>query len=312
MKFKKYSLGVRWLLSLITIFGTFACTDHSQVEMDRIDQAIPSRSGRALTGPAFVKEARRKSKAGREQFIYEQAIAGNIPNFMRRLKKIPLRTKLKNGRWLSGSIMVTRDYFSIGDDRNFVRVPMNPITAQRIANRLGFMLPTTKIVDEIYKKAEIKLSPKPLPPGKQMTTVDYFARHNRMVESQLNAQKYRMLTAGHKKDIVLTNKLLARPNRVAIYGWHRKSGVPIQPLSLVHDDKYADYSHGVRFVWKVMEVGGKRYNVADVLRHKVWSQLISKEGPIRQSRLKISEIQDEKFVEYSRFDDLFGIGNLSW
>ncbi len=39
------------------------------------------------------------------------------------------------------------------------------------------------------------------------------------------------LIAGHKKDVVITNRLLTMPKRVAIYGWHRPNGSPIQPLA---------------------------------------------------------------------------------
>ena len=51
-----------------------------------------------------------------------------------------------------------------------------------------------------------------------------------------------MLTAGPRKDLVLTSRLWLDPGKVAIYGWHRARGAPIQPLSTVHGAGYADYS----------------------------------------------------------------------
>ncbi|MEQ1808096.1 MAG: ABC transporter substrate binding protein, partial [Burkholderiaceae bacterium] len=40
------------------------------------------------------------------------------------------------------------------------------------------------------------------------------------------------LTAGHQKDVVISNQLTQHPDRVAIYGWHRTNGIAIQPLEV--------------------------------------------------------------------------------
>ena len=40
-------------------------------------------------------------------------------------------------------------------------------------------------------------------------------------------------------------KLYEFPDRVAIYGWHRPDGRPIQPLSTVHGFRYADRNNFV-------------------------------------------------------------------
>ncbi|MEZ4742453.1 MAG: hypothetical protein R3B45_08405 [Bdellovibrionota bacterium] len=281
-------MNIKLKITLLFLsFASFDCAHPIKENSKRTIKpqlVIKKRRANALTGGMFLQTLQNKSNTTRELLIYQQAILGNFPNFLKKPKKILLKTKLKSGKWLYGSITVMRDYFSIGTDKNFVRVPMTPITAQKIADKLGFILPTTKIVDEIYRQSEIKLSPSPLPPGPTMTSTFYFAKHNSIVEKQLKSEKYRLLTSGHKKDIVITNRLIRLPNRVAIYGWHRKSGKPIQPLSLVHGNTYADYSHGVRFIWNIMEVGGKKYYIKDVLKHPTWSALISHEGPIRKYR----------------------------
>ena len=51
------------------------------------------------------------------------------------------------------------------------------------------------------------------------------------------------LIACHKKKVVHIDK---NSSRVAIYGWHRRSGEPIQPYSTVHHDEDFDYSHVIR------------------------------------------------------------------
>ncbi len=63
--------------------------------------------------------------------------------------------------------------------------------------------------------------------------------------------------AGHKKDVVITNRLTREQGRIAIYGWHQPTGIPIQPLSTVHGAGYADYSHGIRLVSDVVLIDGK-------------------------------------------------------
>lgn len=55
------------------------------------------------------------------------------------------------------------DYLAIGSNDDFVRIPMDPKTAQKIADQTGTSLPTTKMVDDIYKQADTRLTPQPLP-----------------------------------------------------------------------------------------------------------------------------------------------------
>jgi len=78
--------------------------------------------------------------------------------------------------------------------------------------------------DRIYRRAERKLDPQPMPAGPEMTSVGYFREHNRTIERQLEGLPPGALVAGDKKDLVLTRWLAERPGRVAIYGWHRGDG----------------------------------------------------------------------------------------
>jgi hypothetical protein len=74
-----------------------------------------------------------------------------------------------------------------------------------------------------------------------------------------------VLLAGHKKDLVLANRLSSNRGRVAIYGWHRGNGDPIQPLSTVHGEYYADYSHGIRLVSRTAYVNGRPVDLRSLL-----------------------------------------------
>lgn len=93
-----------------------------------------------------------------------------------------------------------------------------------------------------------------------------------------------LLTAGHQKDLVISNRLTQHPDRVAIYGWHHQNGKPIQGLSTVHENSYADYSHGVRLVGGTMLVDGQERPVSEVLQTAL-AGLISNEGALRDPRV---------------------------
>jgi hypothetical protein len=138
------------------------------------------------------------------------------------------------------------------------------------------------MVDAIYLQAGVKLAPQPMPPTARMQSTDYFWTHNKTIdEGRARARAtLGVLTAGQKKDIVLTNRLRSKPGRVAIYGWHRQNGRPIQPLSTVHGAEYADYSHGVRLVSSTAFVNGSPRNLGDILQDPQLSQIVSSEGPI--------------------------------
>ena len=243
---------------------------------------LPPRPEGALTGKQFLESTKGMSRSQREAAILSEIQKGNVPEFARQMKEIQLQN---NGH--TGTLRVMPDYLAIGSDQDFVRIPMDPKTAQKIADQTGTSLPTTKMVDEIYKQADTKLNPQPLPPGAQMMSNDYYQRHNNMVEDQMARRgvQHGALTAGHQKDLVISNRLTQHPDRVAIYGWHQPDGKPIQGLSTVHENTYADYSHGVRLVGGTMLVDGQERPVAEVLRDPQLAGLVSNEGAIRDPRV---------------------------
>lgn len=136
-------------------------------------------------------------------------------------------------------IYVSSDYYT----ENGVRKPLSYKQAQHIAQQHGAVLPTKEMVDAIWKYADLKLEPLPLPAGPLMTKPVYFAKHNAMIDKQINKRSYE-LVAGHKKDIIRPQ----RNGRVTLYGWHRINGVPIQQSTNVHDDNYGDYANCLRLV----------------------------------------------------------------
>ena len=93
------------------------------------------------------------------------------------------------------------------------------------------------------------------------------------------------MVGGHKKDVVLTDLYIYRPDRVAIFGWHYPNGTYIQPLSTVHVHWYADYSHGIRLIEAVVEVDGRAMDLVDVMSDPSLHPLVSDEGVITQTRV---------------------------
>jgi len=143
-------------------------------------------------------------------------------------------------------------------------------------------------VDAIYRQAETQLLPQPMRAGPQMRSTDYFWRQNQTIREQRQALHVPLgaLMAGGKKDLVITNRLWRNLERVAIYGWQKKDGHPIQPLSTVHGIRYADYSHGVRLVSNVAYVDGVAWSIYELLKDPQLAALLSDEGAIRVTELE--------------------------
>jgi hypothetical protein len=234
---------------------------------------IPPRPKDAVGGTAFLKSLEALAPAAREEAIAAEILRGNIPEFLRTFRKITVQTKEH-----AAVIEVTPDYLAVGSDADFVRIPMTPQTAARIADAFGCALPTRKVVDDVYRAATVKLDPKPLTEARESPAT--FLRHNALIEEERGNKRVGELVAGVKKDVVVSNRLAEKPNRVAIYGWHTADGKPIQPLTIVHRDTYVDYSHGVRLMRRTVTVDGRPRDVRHVLYSATLNGLLSDEGPI--------------------------------
>lgn len=222
----------------------------------------------------------------REHAILTQLLDGNIPEFLRKLTPVKLSYGVVGRAAMAVTIFVMPEYLAIGSDHDFLRIPMNLYTATAVAQQFGCVLPTKKIVDAIYDQSSCRFIPQPLPAGPQMTSTRYYSTHNTMIEEQSETRGLHvgLLAGGQKKDVVFTNRLRTHPGQIAIYGWHRKSGDPIQPLSTVHGAGYADYSHGIRLVAGTVLMEGKQLPVWEVLHDPNRARVLSDEGPIHLPR----------------------------
>lgn len=246
--------------------------------------AIPARARAARGGTAIMASIDTLVRAPREAVIERELLAGNIPSFLRTVRTVRDSTVASDGRLHVIEYDVMPDYLAIGDDDDFVRMPMTPPTAQAFADAYGYVLPTRRMVNAIWRAATVQLEPQPLTEAREASGT--FVQHHRLIEAQrANAHAPRgALTAGIKKDVVVSNRLLERANRVAIYGWHHQTGVPIQPLYVGHVDWYVDYSHGIRLVQRTMRVDGAPLSFEQIATDPVLHILVSDEGPLVTTR----------------------------
>jgi len=249
--------------------------------------ALPPRATNAVSDKDLVQQIISQPLGDREKVVLRELISGNVPDFLRRLCPVTV-TDVFEGKTNSATFFVTPDYLAVGSEPDFFRIPLTPMAAQCIADRLDCVLPTRKMVDAIYAAAEVKLAPSPIPPSAQMTDVTVFDSHNAAVRFQLGTLPQHpplgALVAGHKKDVVITPRLATNFGKVAIYGWHQTNGQPIQPLYLGHTNTWVDYSHGIRLVQQRMVLNGETTTVSRVLANPRFASLLSDEGVITNAR----------------------------
>jgi hypothetical protein len=247
---------------------------------------VPPRPPGAPTGSQFINLITPMSLTERENWIYAQVVSGNVPDFQRTLVPVTVSSTI-NGVSHTATYYAAPDYLAIGTDADYFLEPTTPLLAQRLCDALGCTLPTRKMVNQIWTNATVKLVPQPIPPSPEMVTVPVFAQENFIVRTQRNAFTNSFplgaLVSGDKKDVVISTKIYTNfsgPTKpVVIYGWHYASGVPIQGLVNVHEETYADYSHGTRLVQNDLTLDGSPNTVTNVLATPELAALLSDEGP---------------------------------
>lgn len=221
----------------------------------------------------------------RDSFAVQEILSGNIPGFLK--KFVPVNVSLTDsvtGKTLKATYYVSPDYLSVGNDKDWARINITPNAGQKIADSFHCFLPTRKMVDDIYKTATVKLEPVPMYAFRDSTPTMW--QHHLIIEGQRKGRKG--LIAGIQKDVVISGKISrdTRPERVAIYGWHRLDGKPIQPLYTGHIYWWIDYSQGIRLVYRKIKVDGKWMDYTEVLKHPVLQKLLC----------------DEEFCDFYRYN----------
>lgn len=242
------------------------------------------------TGTEIAASVRSLDLVDREDVIFDEIARGNTPSWVGTFEPL-IAVRDLDGVPRTVTIGVAADYLAVGTDEDPFLIPLTPQTAQRVAEEMNASLPTPLIVDLIWSRADVKLGPRPIPPSPQMTTVPVFEQHNETVQAQLRERQSGAgsIVAGHKKDVVLTNRLGQSLGRVAIYGWHQLNGAPIQPVYVGHTNEWVDYSHGIRLVHRNVDVDGVEYDLIDLLSDPTLAPLLSDEGVLTYTRYPTTE-----------------------
>lgn len=285
---KYFNLSVMKLL-----FTCFLVIASLHIQAQRL--SVQSRSSEALSGSTFARSISDSTLSieEREDRIFKEIRSGNMPAFYRNLVAVSDSIMIR-GTLHSIRYYVLPDFLAIGSDDDYFYCPVRPALAQRIADLFHCSMPTRKMSDLIYKRADVKMIPQPIPPGKAMITVPVFMQHNTLVAEQrkiaMDHYPAGKLVAGNKKDIVISNKIYSPDGKshVVIYGWHQPGGKAIQPLYNGHDANWADYSHGMRLVQNKIWVDGKRTNIRRILKSADLHVLLSDEGPIEKPRYPLN------------------------
>lgn len=281
---------------------------------------FPGRPFGAPVGSAFMKsiagKEAPKSWQQREDAIARELINGNFPDFLLHWEAVDV----DDGAALKGRVWVMPDYLSIGNDQDWVYIPMSAPTAQRVADALKCVLPTPKLCHEVYTASALKL-PRierdywlegnrrsqrrtAVKDCSQVSTCVY-QEHSEAIQKQMErlGVKPGTFVAGHKKDVIIAPNY--PKNKVGFQGFYSKSGIPAEPCDeksykvrdpkclrpatpmFPHERMFADYAQGARLVRGKMRVEGESdlMNVSDVLAHERYHKLLSPEGRIIPARV---------------------------
>lgn len=238
---------------------------------------IPGRPSNSITGSELARKLMNSlPDQKREDAFLAEYSKGNVPAFLRHPVEITVSLGVNKITY-----QVLPDYLCVGTDEDFIRTPLNPLTAKKVADMYNAILPTTRMVNQIWKAASFKVEPKPngAPYGLYQQSIHALLKNESAIAEQTKEMQLGKLLAGHKKDVVITQRLVKNSWPVAIYGWHYLNGKVIQDLNTKHHDKsYKDYSHGIRLVSKKVVVNGKDVDIYDVLKDRILCSLISDEG----------------------------------
>jgi len=230
----------------------------------------------SLTGSEFYQQAAAMKWAARDSMVVREMEAGNWPDFLK--KFVPVHAAVTDpvtGKITRATYYVSPDYLSVGTNEDWARIHITPNAAQQIADRLDCFLPTRKMVDDIYKAATLQLEPVPMNAYRDSTPTMW--QHHLIIEGQRKGRTG--LVAGIQKDVVISGRISRdkRPDRVAIYGWHRLDGQPIQPLYTGHVSWWVDYSQGIRLIYRKIKVGNTWMDYTEVLKDPRLQKLLCDE-----------------------------------
>lgn len=238
------------------------------------------------------------------------AFAATLPVYPSEVREQLILTAVESGNFLpiewrpvvstvgdsTATFYVASDALCIGEPDDYFRVNVTHTTAQRIADRLGVALPTTRLSDITHQQATCRITPCTRAPNEFMSTTFTMRQHSKMVQDRIDdrvrdgTDPSLVSTVG--KDWVLTNRLEGKPDKAANYGWHVSAGQfkgpgglsVLQPLGLAHNRFHVDYSQVLRLVNRWVRLDGTTLFLEDLLQYPSLAPLASDEGVMRVVR----------------------------
>lgn len=161
-------------------------------------------------------------------------------------------------------------------------------TAQKIADMFGALLLTTKVSDEQYKSADLKLPPTTQPWSQDNSMEKTY----RMIEQSNRLAKevgsHTGSTANEGKDWIISRRMWTDPPSTVHngpnFGWYPGGSKSpggasvIQSVGMTHGMNHADYSQLVRLMLPTVEIDGVPHGIAEVLADPSRSHLLQDEG----------------------------------
>lgn len=214
----------------------------------------------------LIEKIKTKTGSAREQEIVSAINQNLIPSFIKNFSEVSIQVGSNKLTYY-----VSPDYFALGDDSEYLLMPVFVATIKQVLQTLNCSLPTPKMVDQIYQHAQVKIPAHPQRPnvGESITSTRLYIEIDKAIKIERTKHNIPLnaLVAGHKKDVVLSNSILhqSKPNRIAIYGWYFSDGTRIQSLNPKdHDIYYVDYSHGFRLVSNECLLNGVKTNIKTI------------------------------------------------
>jgi len=198
-------------------------------------------------------------------------------------------------------IYVGEDVLCIGEADDYVRVNVCADTHQLICDHMGWIMPTTKVCDAIWRSAVVKVAPSFQPAesaqrqaggySPSMSDTEAMVRHSVDVAFKRGWKLGLLEVAG--KQWVLSNILAGKTDRGANYGFYdpkapsvSASGIRMwQTLGTRHTHWHSDYSQTARPVRNVVLLNGQEVPFMQVASDPDLCRLLSTEGPLKFSRL---------------------------
>lgn len=253
-------------------------------------------------GRAFMESLRSAKLADREAALLKAVDEYDLPaiNFT------PLTT---TNHAHTATVLVMSDSLMIGAE-NSVRIPASATLCQQIADRLGLMMPTSRVFDLMWRSGtQLEPALQPADPAERhkqkLDGSPYFSPSMGDIGASLKYHddtdaEIAVLTqpAGplfaHGKVWLLSNAYANHPVGTAInYGYASKkapytsaSGIKMwQTQGSAHNTAHADHSQIVRLFDPRIVVDGQQMDAHDVLKDPELAPLLSDEGVLKYLRI---------------------------